>query len=245
MLAVSQLVGAVAVAVWVIVAGEPFLGAAAATAAMAAGACGLVGLAALYRGMAIGAMGVVAPISSVAAAIPFVYGVARGERPSLLQFLGVAVALAGLVLVSRTPGATGGALAAGVGLALIAAVGFGLYFVLLGSAADESAPWAVLVARLVSAALALGAVLFAGVTLRTGRDLLPAVLAVGVCDVTANILFALASTRGLLSIVSVLTSLYPAVTVALAAIVLHERLTRSQLGGAMLVLAGAAFLTAG
>jgi drug/metabolite transporter (DMT)-like permease len=195
--------------------------------------------------MAIGAMGVVAPISSIAAVIPFVYGVARGERPSALQFVGVVVALVGLALVSRTPGSAGGAVAAGVGLALIAAVGFGLYFVLLGSAADESAPWAVFVGRLTSASLALGAVLVAGVTLRTGRDLLPAVLAVGVCDVSANILFALATTRGLLSVVSVLTSLYPAVTVALAAIVLHERLTRGQLSGAALVLAGAALLTAG
>ena len=245
MLAVSQLTGAVAVAVWAGIAAEPFLGPAATAAAAAAGLCGLVGLAALYRGMAIGAMGVVAPISSIAVVVPFVYGIARGERPTLLQFAGVVVALAGLALVSRTPGATGPAVAAGVGLALIAAAGFGLYFVLLGEAAAESVPWAVLVGRTTSFGLALGAVLIAGVTLRTGRDLLPAVLAVGVCDVGANVLFALASTRGLLSVVSVLTSLYPAVTVALAALVLHERLSRSQLAGAAIVLAGAALLTAG
>jgi drug/metabolite transporter (DMT)-like permease len=243
-LGLSQLAGAVAVAVWVAVAGEPFLGAGAAAAAMAAGLCGITGLAALYRGMAIGAMGVVAPISSIAAAIPFAYGVARGERPSLLQFAGVVVALAGLVLVSRAPGATR-AVAAGVGLAFLAALGFGLYFVFLGEAAGDSVPWAVLVARVTSSGLAIGVALAAGVTLRTGRQLLVPVLAVGLCDVSANVLFALASTRGLLSVVSVLTSLYPAVTTALAAAVLRERVSAGQLAGAATVLGGAALISAG
>jgi len=244
-LALSQASGAVAVAAWALVEREQFLSAAAAGLAVAAGACGAVGLAALYRGMAIGAMGVVAPISSIAAAIPFVYGVARGERPSLLQFAGVLVALAGLALVSRTPGARGAAVAAGVGLALIAAAGFGLYFVLLGEAAQESVPWTVLVARASSLSLALAAVALARVTLRAGRGLLAPVLAVGICDVSANVLFALATTQGLLSVVSVLTSLYPAVTVALAAVVLRERVSHGQLAGAAAVLAGAALISAG
>jgi len=243
-LALSQLAGAVAIGVWALVAAEPFLGAGATAAAMAAGLCGAVGLGALYRGMAVGAMGVVAPISSVAAAIPFAYGVSRGERPSFIQFVGVVVALAGLVFVSRAPGASG-AVSAGVGLALLAALGFGFYFVFLGAAAEDSVPWTVLVARLTSTALAVGVALVAGVTLRAGRVLLAPVLAVGVCDVTANVLFALASTRGLLSIVSVLTSLYPAVTVALAALLLHERVSRGQLAGGGAVLVGAALLSAG
>ncbi len=189
-------------------------------------------------------MGVVAPISSVAAAIPFAYGVSRGERPSALQVAGVVIALAGLFFVSRSPGQSS-AVSAGVGLALLAALGFGFYFVFLGTAADDSVPWAVLVARVTSATLALGAVLAVGATLRTGRTLLAPVLAVGICDTSANVLFALASTRGLLSVVSVLTSLYPAITVALAAVLLHERVSRSQLAGGSAVLAGAALLTAG
>jgi drug/metabolite transporter (DMT)-like permease len=243
-LALSQLAGAAAVGVWALVAREQFLGAGATAAGVAAGVCGAVGLGALYRGMAIGAMGVVAPISSVAAAIPFAYGVASGERPSVVQFAGVVVALAGLVFVSRAPGDTR-VVSAGVGLALLAALGFGFYFIFLGEAADESVPWAVLVARLTSTTLALGAVLAVGATLRTGRALLAPVLAVGICDTSANVLFALASTRGLLSVVSVLTSLYPALTVALAALLLRERVGRSQLAGGAAVLAGAALLTAG
>jgi drug/metabolite transporter (DMT)-like permease len=244
-LALSQLSGAVAVAVWAALEREPFLGAGAVAAACGAGLCGAAGLTALYRGMAIGAMSVVAPISSVAAAIPFAYGLARGERPSLVQFLGVVVALGGVVLVSRVAGETGTAVAAGVGLALIAALGFGLYFVLLGEAASDSVPWTVLVARTTSLTLALGAVAAGRVTLRPGPRLLAPVLAVGLCDVTANVLFALATTRGLLSVVSVLTSLYPAVTVALAALVLRERVGTAQLGGAAAVLAGAALISAG
>ena len=244
-LLVSQAVGAAAVTVWVLVAGEPFLGSRAALAAAAAGLCGLLGLGGLYRGMAIGAMGVVAPISAVAAAIPFAVGIARGERPSALQVVGALVALLGLALVSRPEGEVGARLASGVGLALVAALGFGFYFVFLDIAADDSPSWAVLVARLTSSTVALVATLAVGVSLAMPRRVLIAVLAVGVCDVGANVLFALASTRGLVSVVSVLTSLYPAVTVALAALLLHERLGRVQLAGAAAVLAGAALLAAG
>ncbi len=244
-LALSQLVGAVAVAVWAAIAREDFLGGSAVAAAMAAGLCGAVGLAALYRGMAIGVMGVVAPISAAAAAIPFAVGVAQGERPSAVQVLGAVVALAGLALISRTPGTLGGGLAAGVGLALLAAGGFGFYFVFLDHAAHDSVPWSVLVARVTSTTLALGAVLALGVAVVPARRLVPAIVAVGVCDTSANVLFALATTRGLVSVVSVLTSLYPAVTVGLAAAVLHERLTGQQLAGAAAVLGGAAAIAAG
>jgi drug/metabolite transporter (DMT)-like permease len=244
-LALSQPFGAALVVVWVVLADEPFLGAGATLAALGAGLGGVAGLAALYRGMALGAMGVVAPISSMAAAIPFAVGVMRGERPSVLQFVGAVVALAGLALVSRTENELRGRIAAGVGLALLAAVGFGFYFVLLDVAADESASWAVLVARLSSSSFAVGAALVAGVAHGLPRRLVLPVLGVGLCDVGANVLFAVATTRGLVSVVSVLTSLYPAVTIALAAALLRERVGAVQLAGAGGVLAGAALLTAG
>jgi drug/metabolite transporter (DMT)-like permease len=243
-LALSQLTGAAAVAVWAALERDAFLGVGATAAACTAGLCGALGLAALYRGMAIGAMGVVAPISSVAAAIPVAYGLARGERPSPLQILGLLVALAGLLLVSRTPGAVR-RFAAGFGLALLAALGFGFYFVFMSTAADESVPWGVLVARSTSVTVALAVVAAARISLRPERALLAPIAVVGICDVGANVLFAFASTRGLLSVVSVLTSLYPAVTAALAALLLHERLGRMQLAGATAVLAGAALLSAG
>lgn len=244
-LALSQLVGAAAVGVWAGVAAESFLGGGAAAAAMAAGLCGAIGLGALYRGMAIGAMGIVAPISGISAAIPFGVGVAQGERPSALQVLGAVVALTGLAVVSRTPGGPGRQRAAGVGLALVSAAGFGLYFVFLDLAADDSVPWSVLVARLTSSALAVTALLVVGAALAPDRGLLPTIVGVGVCDTGANVLFALSTTRGYVSVASVLTSLYPAVTVALAAAVLRERVGRGRLAGAAAVLAGAAAIAAG
>lgn len=244
-LVLSQLAGAGAVAVWASMSGEDFLEGLGILAAVAAGLCGAVGLAALYRGMAIGAMGVVAPISGASAAIPFGVGMAQGERPSGLQTVGAVVALGGLAIVSRSPGGLRSGAAAGVGLALVAALGFGLYFVFLDVAAHDSVPWAVLTARVTSASLALAVVLVVGVAVLPTRRLVPAVLAVGFCDTAANVLFALAATRGFVSIAAVLTSLYPAVTVALAAAVLRERLGRTQLSGAAAVLAGAALITAG
>ena len=127
---------------------------------MAAGICGCFGLGALYRGMAVGAMAIVAPVSAVSAVIPFTVGVVSGERPGALQLVGILLALAGVALASREPAERGGGRAAGVGLALVAALGFGLYFVFLDHAADESVPWAVTTARgtssLIAVAVALG-----------------------------------------------------------------------------------------
>ena len=133
----------------------------------------VVGIAALYRGMAIGAMGIVAPISAVAAAIPFVVGVASGERPGPLQIAGIVLALGGVALASREPTHLGGGSAAGVGLALLAATGFGFYFVFADRAADESVPWAVVTARASRSVIALGVALSVGVFLRPGRGSCP------------------------------------------------------------------------
>ena len=190
-------------------------------------------------------MGIVAPVSAVSAVIPFVVGVASGERPGALQVAGILLALAGVALASREPAERGGGRAAGVGLALVAALGFGLYFVFLDRAAEDSVPWAVAVARGTASLIAVAVAICIGASLRPGRVHLPALVAVGLCDVGANILFGLASTRGFLSVVAVLSSLYPVVTVALAALLLHERIAPAQRLGVAGALAGAALITAG
>jgi drug/metabolite transporter (DMT)-like permease len=244
-LVVSQAAGLVGVLVWLLLSGDVFPGFAVLLPAAGAGIAAMVGLGALYRGFAVGAMGIVAPISAVSAAIPFSVGVASGERPAAVQVAGIVLALAGVGLASRQPTHLGGGPAAGVGLALLAALGFGLYFVLFDHAADESVPWAVVTARATSSAIAVGAALAAGVTLRMGRHHLPALGAIGVCDVGANVLFGLATTRGFLSIVSVLAALYPVVTMVLAALLLHERIAPSQRLGVAGALAGAALISVG
>jgi drug/metabolite transporter (DMT)-like permease len=244
-LALSQVAGLAAALVWVGASGDSFPGWPAAALAAAAGASGCLGIAALYRGMAIGAMGIVAPISAVAAVIPFTVGLAAGERPSLLQVAGILVALTGVGVASREPTEQGGGRADGIGLALLAALGFGFYFVFADAAADESVPYAVATARGTSLLIALVAALIVGATLRPGRASLPALAVAGLCDVGANMLFSLATTRGYLSIVGVLAALYPVVTVALAAILLHERVARTQRLGVAGALVGAAMITVG
>jgi drug/metabolite transporter (DMT)-like permease len=244
-LVLSQVVGLAAALTWVVASGDGFPGWSATALAAAAGACGCLGIATLYRGMAIGAMGIVAPVSAVAAVIPFTVGIASGERPSVLQVAGILLALAGIGVASREPAHKGGGRADGIGLALLAALAFGLYFVFADRAADESVPYAVATARGMSLLLALVAALIVGASLRPGRTSLPALAAVGLCDVGANMLFSLATTRGLLSVVSVLSALYPVATVVLAALVLHERVSATQRFGVAVALAGAAMITAG
>jgi drug/metabolite transporter (DMT)-like permease len=240
--AISQLFGFVGILVAAALLGGDFPGTTAIAAAIAAGLAGAVGLAGLYRGMAIGAMGVVAPISASAAVIPVTVGLARGERPTVLQLVGIALALVGVVLVSREPGSSG-RLSAGVPLALVAALGFGGYFVFMDRASADDAYWAVVVARAFSSVFALAVAASRG-ALRVGRGNLPVIAVVGLFDVAANLALALALNEGYVSLVSVVASLYPVGTVLLAVAVLHERPTRSQAAGGAVALAGVGLISA-
>jgi drug/metabolite transporter (DMT)-like permease len=244
-LVVQQVFGLAAAAAWLLASGDGFPGWASAGWAVAAGAGGCLGIGALYRGMAIGAMGIVAPVSAVSAAIPFGVGVASGERPGVLQVAGIVLALVGVAVASREPAERGGGRAAGIGLALLAALGFGLYFVFADRAAEESVPFAVATARGVSLLLAFVAALAISAAIGAPRSFLPALVAVGLCDVGANMLFSVATTHGYLSVVAVLSALYPIVTVALAGLVLHERVAPTQRLGVVGALTGAALITAG
>jgi drug/metabolite transporter (DMT)-like permease len=149
----SQLVGLGGLTAWVLVtsANRPGNGL---LYAVGAGIAGVIGLGCLYRGMAVGAMGIVAPISAISPVVPLAVDLLRGRSPAFLQWVGIGLALVGVILVSREPGSIRGSagirspVAAGVGLALIAALGFGLFIVGLGEAAQESAPWAAATARL-------------------------------------------------------------------------------------------------
>ena len=220
------------------------------------GIAGTVGLAAFYRALSVGRMGVVAPISASAAAIPVAVGVIGGERPSALQFAGVALAIAGVAIASYEPeeeppaerAVAGGSrfrTTTGAGLALVAAVGFGLFFVGLDEASDRDLVWALVFGRVISMViLTLTALVLRPSFAMTRADARDIAL-VGLLDVGANALFAAGTTLGLVSIVSVLGSLYPVTTIILARIVLGERLHRAQRGGAAGALAGVALISAG
>jgi drug/metabolite transporter (DMT)-like permease len=213
-----------------------------------AGSAGIVALGAFYRALAIGTMSVVAPISATAAAVPVLVGLAEGERPGGLQIAGMAAALAGVILASREPVEEGcpPANRAAIGLALVAAAGFGTFFVGIDRAsATAEVPWVIVVQRCCSVSLLVIATLVVRPSLpRDGASLL-VLAAVGLLDLGANGLYALATTHGLLSVVSVLGSLYPAVTVVLARFVLAERIARVQEVGVVLALAGVIAISAG
>jgi drug/metabolite transporter (DMT)-like permease len=245
-LVVSQAAGLVGAVAWVLVGGDarPSLGEL--WPAVGAGAAGAVGLGALYRGMAVGAMGIVAPISAASPVVPLGVDLARGIVPSALQWLGIAVVLGGITLLARERDGVGRAgLAAGVGLALVAALGFGLFVVGLDSAADESVSWTILAVRSTSTLLAFAAVVAVSAPVRPPARLLPMILAVGVFDTAANVLVAFATTHGPAGIVAVLSALYPVTTILLARILLAERLGRERRVGAVLALGGAAAVAVG
>jgi len=214
--------------------------------AVFAGAVSVVGLAAFYRGLAIGAMGIVGPISTTAAIVPFAYGLARGERPSSLQLAGVALAVLGVLGASLEPHPEGRGrkVGTGVGLALLAALGFGCSLIGLSRAAPGGITWAVLVMRVVAVPCMTVLAFTVGARVPS-RRMLGMLIAVGVADTGATLLYAAASTRGLLSIVAVLASLYPVVILVLARALLAERVARPQLAGVAVALAGVALISAG
>lgn len=245
-LAISQAVGLAGVVVWVALARDPFPGVAELLPAAGAGALGLIGLGALYRGFAVGAMGIVAPISAAGPVVPLAVDAAQGVVPGALQWLGVALVLAGIVTLSREPASEGSSrVAAGVGLAVVSALCFGGFFVGIDAGADESVPWAVVSARSASVTLALAVAVFTATSLRPPRELVPTLVGVGVFDTGANVSVAFATTKGATGIVAVLSALYPVVTVVLARLVLAERLSVARRAGGVLALAGAALVAVG
>jgi drug/metabolite transporter (DMT)-like permease len=228
--------------------------------AVAAGVVGLVGLVAFYRALSTGTMGIVAPIAGTGAVVPVVFGLAKGDTPSLLQLVvqlvGIAVACAGVVLASG-PELSGG----GAGgrrpliLALVAALGFGLVYVFIDRGSAHSVVMTLFTMRLTSVTIvcciglaALARRARAGLP-RFGRP--PAfrdvliIAFVGWTDAGANGLYGAATRHGLVSVVSVLASLYPAVTVLLARAIENERMRRIQGAGVLFALCGVVLLAAG
>jgi drug/metabolite transporter (DMT)-like permease len=212
-----------------------------------AGSAGIVALGSLYRGLAIGTMSVVAPISATGAAVPVLVGLAQGERPDTPQVVGMGLALIGVILASREPAEDGPSpKRAAIGLALVAALGFGAFYVAMDKAtAQAGVAGALIVARAASLTLLVLAALVVRPELPREVANIAKLGVIGLLDLSANGLYALATREGLLSVVSVLGSLYPAVTVVLARVVLRERVARAQEAGVLLALAGVVAITAG
>ena len=219
---------------------------------MLAGVCTGSGLVLFYRALATGNMAVVAPISACGAIVPVVAAFLLGEAPNALQTAGIAVALAGVVLVSlpgdieHAESRSSESHRAVVFMAIGAALGFGLFYLFVdrGTSASGSPLWVSGGVR----AGSLPAILLITIGSRTPIRLpiraLPLLALTGVLDTTANALFAFATRHGNLGVVSVFASLYPVTTVLLAWLLTDERMTFRRGAGAAVALAGVVLLSA-
>jgi drug/metabolite transporter (DMT)-like permease len=228
--AVAHATGLVLVAALALVRGEVFPGQHAMLWGAMAGLAGVVGLSSLYKGLAIGKMGIVAPVAAVVTAVlPVLYGIRLQGAPKLIQLLGFGVATVAIVLISKPERAQGRP--KGLGLALLAGLGFGLFLVCINRAGNQTVYWPLIAARVVSLGCMLLLVWFTRSSVSAERRPWGTMILAGVLDTAGNALFVLATQVGRLDVAAVLSSLYPASTVLLARFILKEHLTAVQLGG--------------
>jgi drug/metabolite transporter (DMT)-like permease len=213
-----------------------------------AGLAETVGVAALYRGLAAGVMSIVAPVAATAPVVPVVVGIALGELPSAVQGGGIALAAVGIVVTAWQPDSgelSRPAATASVVFGLLTALGFGSFYVAMDAASEGEIPWALMVARLTAVAVFLAAILATRSGVAIGRADLPVIAGIGVLVIAGDSMYATASTHGLLSVVAVLSTLYPVVTIALARAFLNERVELQQRIGIGMCLCGVVPISAG
>jgi drug/metabolite transporter (DMT)-like permease len=254
---VSQTVAVVVLGVVVVATGGFFEAGPRLWYAVAAGAVGPVAMLCFYKALALGPMGVVSPLGSLGVAVPVGVGLLLGERPGLLQFTGIAVAVAGVVLAGGPELRGAPVQRQAVLMTLVAAFGFGAVLALIAEASTTLTGLflALFVQRVTNVAVG-GAALYVSVK-RGGRALpekggartvlraLPALAFVGLADVAANGTYSIAAQIGPITVAAVLANLYPVVTVLAALLVLKERLRSVQAAGAGLALVGTALLASG
>jgi drug/metabolite transporter (DMT)-like permease len=242
----TQLIAVVLAAGWVAISAEPVPPAATIAAAVGAGLGLTVGVAAFFQAMVVGTMSVVAPISATGVIVPIAAGIVRGERPGAAQAIGIVAAILGIVFASRPPrDHPSTPVQSGLGLALLAALGSGLMLWLVAPASRHGVPWALLIARAIPAFILAAVVSIRRASLRPALEWRNAriTLASALLGFSGVALYAFATLHGQLVIVSVLASLYPAMTVLLAYAVLGERLHGVQQLGIAAMLAGVVLLS--
>jgi drug/metabolite transporter (DMT)-like permease len=245
-LAVSQPAGLILIGIVILIFGADPISADKLTIAALAGAASLGGLWAFYAAMAMGTVSVVAPIASLGVVVPVAVGLARGDAPAAIQLVGVVPAIAGVVILSYEENAEhSGVARRSILLAILAGLGFGIFFTGLDLAAADRPGWAVLAVRVGGVATVAVALLISRPRLAAVSGSVAVLLTIGFFDVLANGLFAVASTKGVLPVVAVGGSMYPAFTIALAHGVLGERLARIQWAGVALALVGVGLIAAG
>jgi drug/metabolite transporter (DMT)-like permease len=241
----TQLVGVLAALALGALRGEPIPGGTDLLWSVAIGICGVVGITSLYRGLAVGRMGVVAPVTGVVGAvIPVAVGFVLEGVPGLATVAGIVVALLAVVLVTRAPGHADGR-PSGVRWGLLAGLAIGGFNVGVGQLSDAGAFGPLVIIRLLQVVVLAGLIVAWRQPWRPDRAALPWIVLIGLLDMIGNASFILATQSGQLAIAAVLSSLYPVTTVILAIIVLRERLTRSHVAGIVLTGVGIALIAYG
>jgi drug/metabolite transporter (DMT)-like permease len=245
-LAVSQPAGLLLIALLIPVMGADPIPADKLAIAFLAGVASLGGLGAFYAAMAMGTVSVVAPIAALGVVVPVAAGLIQGESPAAVQLVGLVPAMAGVVILSYEENPEHAAVARrSIALAILAGLGFGIFFTGLDAAAADRPGWAILAVRVGGVSTVIAALLVARPRLDQVASAFGVLVLIGVFDVLANGLFAVASTKGVLPVVAVGGSMYPAFTVALAHLVLGERLAAAQWAGVALALLGVVLIAAG
>lgn len=216
-------------------------------AAAAGGVAGCLGLAGFYKAMSVGPVSILAPVSSLGVIVPVAAGLINGEQPRLIQIAGGIIAIGGIALALREPtsGNANKPSARALLMALGGGVGFGFFFVGLDYASSYDAIWAAVGGRSGGSSVAIVAAIAMPSMVVIKKAFLPALLAIGVLDTLANVLFALSTRHGLLSLVSVAGATYPVATVVMAQVILGERMARVQKTGIVLALTGVCLIAAG
>jgi drug/metabolite transporter (DMT)-like permease len=241
---VSQLTGMAIAAVLAVLRHEPSLTGPDIAWAVLGGILGGIGITALYRGLAVGRMGIVAPVTGVLAAlIPVVAGIVLEGWPATMVLVGIGLALVAVVLVSRVEDEGGGR--QGLGLALLAGTTIGLFGVVVNQISDGHVFAPLAVVRGSEAVLIVAIILVTRSAWRPKANLLPVLLVIGVLDMAGNAGYIAAVQTGALAIASVVSGLYPVTTVVLAATFLHERVTRSHAVGIVLASVAVALIGIG
>jgi drug/metabolite transporter (DMT)-like permease len=213
--------------------------------AVAAGLGEAIGVAALYRGLAVGVMSIVAPVAAAAPVVPVVAAILLGELPEPIQGAGIMLGVAGIAVISLDPaGDRTGDVRRSLLFGALTAMGFGSFLVALDGASEGGVPWALLVARVTTVTVFAIAFLLRRPAVAVRRGDLLVLALIGALVVGADSMYAVASTKGLLSVVAVLSSLYPVVTIALARCYFHERLRPHQGVGVAAALCGAVAISA-
>jgi len=241
---IVELVGVVLAAGAALLGGEPWPSPEGIALALGAGSFGTLGILGLYRGLAVGRMGIVAPVAAVlGVSVPVAAGLVLEGIPGPLQVLGIVTGIAAVIVVSRVPGPVGGR--SGIEFALAAGVGIGGFNMLIGQLPEGEVLWPLVALRLMAVPIMILIVVLGRQAWRVPRGAIWPAIIVGAFDMVGNLSFLVAAQVGALAITALIASFYPVVTIVLAIAVLGERVTLSHALGIAMAVAAIALIAAG